>query len=529
MAAGGGGGGGAGESGDPGGAGGTATINAGAGGNGGTNREEDGAGGGGGTQAAGGGGGARGHGSYACITGASGTAGSFLQGGYGGAGGDTSGETSHTCDGLNFANGSGGGGGGGYYGGGGGGGSDNARAAGGGGGAGSNFVEPTGTYLQGSIATTRAPFVSFVPADTPPAFLSGGGTYGTVGSPLHFQVRASGFPLPTFVVTGSWPSGVFIDTNRNGTMTFTGTPYTFSGGRYTATVTAENTEGGTEHKVTEKVTFVIGETPTVERITGTVAYATVGKAKTIAVNTQGGYPTPTVSESGTLPSGMAFTTLGNGDARISGTPATGSGGTYPVTVTATSTNEGHRHRASYSFKVEVFPLPVKIVVRSTANPSASGQSVTFSASTTPPVTNDYLVFTIDGSEYAYADPNTKGVATAPPISSLGTGHHTITAALTSTDTGEYQPAQGTLTQTVQVLTGAASGTSVIATPQPTANLYWTSGGALYKKPSGARRPSSPTPGAAWPPTRRATSTTAQAQRRHRWSSAPRRARRAGSR
>ncbi|MCX6020305.1 MAG: putative Ig domain-containing protein [Chloroflexi bacterium] len=47
-----------------------------------------------------------------------------------------------------------------------------------------------------------------------------------------------------------------------------------------------------------------------------------------------GTPTPTLSETGTLPSGVTFTDNGNGTASLSGTPAAATAGTYNLTITA---------------------------------------------------------------------------------------------------------------------------------------------------------------------------------------------------
>jgi hypothetical protein len=63
--------------------------------------------------------------------------------------------------------------------------------------------------------------------------------------------------------------------------------------------------------------------------------ATVGTSYSLPI-TPTGYDTPTLTESSNLPSGLSFTTNGNGTATISGTPAVGSGGSYPITITATN-------------------------------------------------------------------------------------------------------------------------------------------------------------------------------------------------
>ena len=49
-----------------------------------------------------------------------------------------------------------------------------------------------------------------------------------------------------------------------------------------------------------------------------------------------GTPTPALSESGTLPSGVSFVDNGNGTATLAGTPAAGTQGTYPITIGALS-------------------------------------------------------------------------------------------------------------------------------------------------------------------------------------------------
>jgi hypothetical protein len=46
-----------------------------------------------------------------------------------------------------------------------------------------------------------------------------------------------------------------------------------------------------------------------------------------------GYPVPALTESGSLPTGLAFTDTGNGTAAIAGTPSAESIGHYTITVT----------------------------------------------------------------------------------------------------------------------------------------------------------------------------------------------------
>jgi hypothetical protein len=61
----------------------------------------------------------------------------------------------------------------------------------------------------------------------------------------------------------------------------------------------------------------------------------VGHGKSIT-NSAAGSPTPFLYEVGTLPSGITFTNNANGTATLSGTPASGSSGTYPLTIGASN-------------------------------------------------------------------------------------------------------------------------------------------------------------------------------------------------
>ena len=62
---------------------------------------------------------------------------------------------------------------------------------------------------------------------------------------------------------------------------------------------------------------------------------TVGTAGSLTT-TFAGYPAPSITNSGTLPTGLSFQDDGSGSANISGTPAADTGGEYPVVLTATN-------------------------------------------------------------------------------------------------------------------------------------------------------------------------------------------------
>jgi Putative Ig domain len=78
---------------------------------------------------------------------------------------------------------------------------------------------------------------------------------------------------------------------------------------------------------------------------------TVGSAGSFTV-TSSGNPTPSLSESGALPSGVSFTDHGDGTASLAGTPAAGTDGSYPITITA---HNGIGADASQLFTLTVSP------------------------------------------------------------------------------------------------------------------------------------------------------------------------------
>ena len=51
--------------------------------------------------------------------------------------------------------------------------------------------------------------------------------------------------------------------------------------------------------------------------------------------TTSGYPAVSLGETGALPAGISFVAA-NGSATLSGTPAAGTAGTYPITLTASN-------------------------------------------------------------------------------------------------------------------------------------------------------------------------------------------------
>ena len=156
-----------------------------------------------------------------------------------------------------------------------------------------------------------------------PSVTSGSSTTFTAGSAGTFTVTTSGFPAPALTETGSLPSGVTLIDNGDGTASLAGTPAAGTGGVYPFTITANN---GVGSAATQSFTLTVDEAPSFASGSAvTFSYGDPGNFKPIAT----GYPTPTITEWGTLPKGVTFT---NG--RLTGTPT--KKGTFQILFTATN-------------------------------------------------------------------------------------------------------------------------------------------------------------------------------------------------
>ena len=129
-----------------------------------------------------------------------------------------------------------------------------------------------------------------------------------------------------------------------------------------------------------------------------------------------GNPTPSLSETGALPSGVTFVDNGDGTATLSGTPASGSAGVYPVTITASN---GMPPDATQSFTLIVDAAPVFTSGNSTTLTTCSAGS-----------------FTITTTGYPVASLSESG--TLPPgVNFFDNGNGTATLSGTPSVSGSY--------------------------------------------------------------------------------------------
>jgi len=258
---------------------------------------------------------------------------------------------------------------------------------------------------------------SLTPTPTAPMITSAGSATFTALAQGSFLATTTGYPIPALAESGTLPSGVTFTDNGNGTGTLAGTPANGTAGTYSITFTATNSAGSTNQSFTLAVDVGVGIT------SGTSTTFTVGSAGSFTVTTVG-TPTPALSESGSLPSGVTFVDNGDGTGTLSGTPAAGTIGSYPITLNASNSIGS----ATQNFTLMVNEGPA----------ITSGSSATFAVG----AAGSFLVTTIGSPTPALSETGTlpsgvtfvdngNGTATLSGTSAAGSGGSytlTITAA-----------------------------------------------------------------------------------------------------
>jgi predicted outer membrane repeat protein len=157
------------------------------------------------------------------------------------------------------------------------------------------------------------------------------------------------------------PSGVTLSSGG----VLSGTPAAGTGGSYALTITASN---GIGSNATQSFTLTVNQAPAITSAGGTTF--TAGTAGRFTV-TASGYPTPTFSETGALPTGVTLSSAGV----LSGTP-TGASDIYLLTITA---RNGVGSNLPQRFTLTVNPGPAThLVIPSGPEPfyTAFGFSIT---------------------------------------------------------------------------------------------------------------------------------------------------------
>jgi len=174
----------------------------------------------------------------------------------------------------------------------------------------------------------------------PPAITSAGSATFTVGTAGSFTVTATGSPVPTLSESGALPGGVTFDAS---TGVLSGAPVAGTAGTYPITFTASN---GVSPNATQSFTLAVDAPPAItSAASATFIIGAAGSFTVVAA----GYPPPTLSESGALPSGVTFNAA---TGALSGAPAAGTAGSYPISFSA---GNGVSPNATQSFTLLVQP------------------------------------------------------------------------------------------------------------------------------------------------------------------------------
>ena len=175
-----------------------------------------------------------------------------------------------------------------------------------------------------------------------PDITSANATTFTTTTADSFSVTATGSPAPTLSESGVLPTGVGFDPT---TGLLSGTPAAGTDGVYDVTFSATN---GVAPDANQQFVLTVDTAPEITSAPATTF--ALGAANSFTV-TDSGSPDPTLTENGTLPSGVRFDP---NSGLLSGTPAAGTGGIYDLTFIATN---GVDPEATQDFTLTVNQAP----------------------------------------------------------------------------------------------------------------------------------------------------------------------------
>ena len=190
-------------------------------------------------------------------------------------------------------------------------------------------ISPDGTDLFAVTEANGTATFHAVPLSLPPAvpaFTSSSETTIVKGETSTIAVTTSGTPAASLSLSGALPAGLSFRPGADGAGTISGTVAAATTGNFPVQLTATNASGTTRRTLT----ITVNPTPSVTSRSAATFTTNVGGYFGL---TASGSPAPSITESGTLPSGLKFADHGDGSASISGKPGATSGGHYLVTIT----------------------------------------------------------------------------------------------------------------------------------------------------------------------------------------------------
>ena len=196
-----------------------------------------------------------------------------------------------------------------------------------------------------------------------------------------------------------------------------------------------------------------GALPTTSLSTSSTVFV-VGQSNTLTMSAAG-IPTPTVSFTGALPTGLTAAAI-LGGWTVSGTPATGTEGSYPLTVT--TIGSGHYLVDSVTLTVSRPPQ----ITSATSATAVAGQAFSFTVASNGSPTPALTLAGALPAGITFAD---LGSGTATLTGTTSVAPQTFPVTLTATNVGGVATQPFTLTvSTVPLFTSSTSATPVSGSP-----------------------------------------------------------------
>ena len=256
-----------------------------------------------------------------------------------------------------------------------------------------------------------------VTVDQSPTITSANATTFTVGQAGTFTVTTGATTSPTAALTetGPLPTGLQFTDDGDGTATIAGTAAATTGGTYSLVLLASN---GSGPSASQAFTLTVDEAPTLGAGNADFVLSSPG-----SFTVEGsGFPAPSLTQAGPLPTGLHFTDNGDGTATIAGTPSSLTQG--PVTVVVTGTNAAGTASANVTLVVttgdswlatangSVLALGASPVYGSMQGRALSSPVVTMAAT---PDGGGYWLAAGDGGIFAFGDAAFDGSMGGQPL------------------------------------------------------------------------------------------------------------------
>jgi large repetitive protein len=190
------------------------------------------------------------------------------------------------------------------------------------------YLMDDGTTANGGVNVSPSQTFTILVQQLP-AVTSAAAANFQIGQTTTFTVTTDGDPTPAITAGGTLPAGFTFADNGDGTGNLTATPPAGTAGVYGIVFQATNS------LTTASQNFTITVTEAVSIVSASATTFVIGSAGGFTISTAG-FPQPSIALAGALPAGVTFADNANGSALLSGTPAPGTAGSYPLVFSATN-------------------------------------------------------------------------------------------------------------------------------------------------------------------------------------------------